>query len=125
MIGSTGHRMLELTARYADLWNVWFSDTGNRVENLVPLLAAVDAACETAGRDPATLERTAAVLVEVAPHPPSVMTEPPIGGTPEQIADDLRAYVSAGITHVQVFLEPLTPAGVEAFAPVLAQLDAR
>jgi probable F420-dependent oxidoreductase len=123
MVGSTGRRMLDLTVRYADLWSVWFSDTGNRIENLMPLLAAVDAACETAGRDPATLERTAAVLVEVAPHPPSVMAEPPLGGTPEHVADSLRAYARAGITHVQVFLEPLTLAGVETFAPVLARLD--
>ena len=52
------------------------------------------------------------------------MVEPPLGGTPEHVADSLRAYARAGITHVQVFLEPLTPTGLEAFAPVLARLDA-
>ena len=49
---SAGPRMLDLTARYADGWNTWFSSTGNRVEGLLPLLEKVDAACEAAGRDP-------------------------------------------------------------------------
>jgi hypothetical protein len=35
----------------------------------------------------------------------------------------LRAYADAGIGHVQVWLDPNTVAGVEAFAPVLALLD--
>src|SRR5215218_4185765 len=65
---SAGPRMLDLTARYADGWNTWFSSTGNTVAGLLPLLEKVDAACEAAGRDPATLERSAAVIVEVGPH---------------------------------------------------------
>src|SRR4051794_21941519 len=64
MIGTTGKQMIDLAARYADFWNVWLEEIGNTVDNLVPLLAAVDAACEANGRDPKTLERTAAVLVE-------------------------------------------------------------
>jgi probable F420-dependent oxidoreductase len=122
MIGTTGSRMMELAARYADLWNVWLEEIGNSVDNLLPLLAAVDEACVAVGRDPATLERTAAVLVEVAPHPPSLIEGSPLRGTPEQLAEGLLAYVRAGITHVQVFLEPHTVEGIDAFAPVLALL---
>jgi alkanesulfonate monooxygenase SsuD/methylene tetrahydromethanopterin reductase-like flavin-dependent oxidoreductase (luciferase family) len=120
---SAGPRMLDLTARYADGWNTWFSSTGNRVEGLLPLLEKVDAACETAGRDPATLDRSSAVIVEVGPHEPSAMTGPPLTGTPAEIAAGLRAYADAGLSHVQIWLEPNTPAGIEAFAPVLAELD--
>ncbi len=120
---SAGPRMLDLTARYADGWNTWFSSTGNRVEGLLPLLEKVDAACETAGRDPATLDRSSAVIVEVGPHEPSAMTGPPLTGTPTEIAAGLRAYADAGLSHVQIWLEPNTPAGIEAFAPVLAELD--
>jgi alkanesulfonate monooxygenase SsuD/methylene tetrahydromethanopterin reductase-like flavin-dependent oxidoreductase (luciferase family) len=115
--------MLDLTARHADGWNTWFNSTGNRVEGLLPLLEKVDAACEAARRDPATLERSAAVIVEVGPHEPSAMTGPPLTGSPAEIAAGLRAYADAGLSHVQIWLEPNTPAGIEAFAPVLDELD--
>ncbi len=123
LIGTTGKRMMEITARYADMWNVWFSNFGNDLGQLRTLLAEVDAACERVGRDPATLERTAAIVMEVGPHPPSAMEEPFIRGTPEELADSLRAHAAIGIGHVQVWLEPPTVAGVEAFAPVLELLD--
>jgi alkanesulfonate monooxygenase SsuD/methylene tetrahydromethanopterin reductase-like flavin-dependent oxidoreductase (luciferase family) len=125
MIGASGAgpRMLELSARHADTWNTWFSGTGNTLEGLRPLLARVDAACEAVGRDPRTLERSAAVIVEVGPHEPSAMTGPPVTGSPAEIAAELRAYADAGVSHVQVWLEPNTPAGIAAFAPVLEALD--
>jgi alkanesulfonate monooxygenase SsuD/methylene tetrahydromethanopterin reductase-like flavin-dependent oxidoreductase (luciferase family) len=125
MIGASGAgpRMLELSARHADTWTTWFSGTGNTLEGLRPLLARVDAACEAVGRDPRTLERSAAVIVEVGPHEPSAMTGPPVTGSPAEIAAELRAYADAGVSHVQVWLEPNTPAGIAAFAPVLEALD--
>jgi alkanesulfonate monooxygenase SsuD/methylene tetrahydromethanopterin reductase-like flavin-dependent oxidoreductase (luciferase family) len=125
MVGASnaGPRMLDLAARYADGWNTWFSSTGNTVEGLLPLLEKVDAACEAAGRDPKTLERSAAVIVEVGPHEPSAMTGPPLTGSPAEIAAGLRAHADAGLSHVQVWLEPNTPAGIAAFARVLEELD--
>jgi alkanesulfonate monooxygenase SsuD/methylene tetrahydromethanopterin reductase-like flavin-dependent oxidoreductase (luciferase family) len=125
MIGASGAgpRMLELSARHADTWNTWFSGTGNTLEGLRPLLARVDAACEAVGRDPRTLERSAAVIVEVGPHEPSAMTGPPVTGSAAEIAAERRAYADAGVSHVQVWLEPNTPAGIAAFAPVLEALD--
>jgi probable F420-dependent oxidoreductase len=123
MIGTTGERMLRLTARHADQWNVWYSHTGNRVEGILPHLFRVDAACAESGREPRTLARTAAVLVEVGPHAPSTMSVPPIAGTPEDAAAALRAHADAGISHMQVWLEPNTLAGIEAFGRVLEALD--
>ena len=41
------------------------------------------------------------------------------------IAAALRAHADAGLSNVQVWLEPNTPAGIEAFAPVLEELDRR
>jgi probable F420-dependent oxidoreductase len=123
LIGTTGKRMLDITARYADMWNVWFSNFGNDVDRLPPLLAEVDAACERGGRDPATLAKTAAIVMEVGPHAPSSMEEPFIRGTPPQLADSLRAHAAIGLAQVQVWLEPPTMAGIEAFAPTLDLLD--
>ena len=123
MIGTSGPRMLGITARHAEQWNVWFDKTNNELEKLRALLRNVDAACADAGRDPATLRRTAAVNIEVAPHTPSTMSAPPFKGSPEELAGVLRAHAQAGLSHVQVWLEPNTLAGIEAFAPVLELLD--
>jgi probable F420-dependent oxidoreductase len=123
MIGTTGKRMLGLTAWHADQWNVWYSHTGNRVEGVTSLLADLDAACAEAGRAPQGLERTVAVLAEVGPHAPSTMSVPPLTGSPAALASALRAYAEKGVSHLQVWLEPNTLAGIEAFAAVLETLD--
>jgi alkanesulfonate monooxygenase SsuD/methylene tetrahydromethanopterin reductase-like flavin-dependent oxidoreductase (luciferase family) len=46
-----------------------------------------------------------------------------LSGSTEELAAALRAYADAGIEHVQIWLDPSTVAGIEAFAPVLALLD--
>ena len=126
MIGASeaGPRMTELAARYGDSWNTWFSSTKNTVEGLMPLLERVDSACVAVDREPSSLERSCAVIVEVGPHEPSAMTGVPISGSPAEIAAGLRAYGDAGVSHLQVWLEPNTPEGIAAFAPVLQELRA-
>jgi probable F420-dependent oxidoreductase len=123
LMGTNSPRMLGLTARYADIWNTWFSQTNNDLGKLREEMEKVDAACIAHGRDPSTLARTTAMAIEVAPHTPSTMGVPLITGSPESLAGELRAYADAGISHVQVWLEPNTPAGIEAFVPVLEMLD--
>ncbi|MGH2562223.1 MAG: LLM class flavin-dependent oxidoreductase [Thermomicrobiales bacterium] len=123
MIGSNGERMLRLTARYADLWNTtWVSDAAQ----LAPKIAAVEAACEAVGRDPATLGRTACVLVDFPQHVGRfnwAKPVPPPPREPEAIADVLRGFATAGINHIMIWPDPSTLAGVEAMAPVLELLD--
>jgi alkanesulfonate monooxygenase SsuD/methylene tetrahydromethanopterin reductase-like flavin-dependent oxidoreductase (luciferase family) len=129
LIGAGGERMLAATARHADLWNNPFV---NRVEELAPLRAAVDAACLKAGRDPSTLARTVGLVVDLPGAADSqvdwvrqfrAQPGPPVVGPPEELAALLRAYAREGISHVQLFLEPNNLAGIEAFAPVLELLD--
>jgi alkanesulfonate monooxygenase SsuD/methylene tetrahydromethanopterin reductase-like flavin-dependent oxidoreductase (luciferase family) len=128
MVGSIGERMLELTVPYVDAWNAWFSWTGNRPEGVEPLRAKVDAACAAAGRKPDDVERTVAVLVRLpgatgrGEDDPSEQV-PPLEGTPEAIADGLRAYERQGINHVQLVIDPITEASLEALGPVLENLD--
>lgn len=124
MIGTlaTGKRMLRIAAQYADLWNGWLGHSRSWPDVLPPLREAVDAACMRVGRDPATLQRT--IVARVALLGEQIIGGvDPLTGTPEQIADAFRAYAREGITHVQVLLAPNTLAGIEAFAPVLAELD--
>lgn len=123
MIGTTGERMLRMTARHADIWNVYFSGTGNRAAGIPPLREMVDAACRAEGRDPATLERTASVLVGAIGQPPIAGTPVPLlRGTAEEIAHELRAYQAEGVSHVQLRVEPNTVVGIESLEPVLRRL---
>lgn len=118
----TGTRMLRLTAQYADLWNGFLCYGRNWPDVLPPLHAAIDAACIRHGRDPATLGRTLGLRVALLGEQIAGGVEP-IEGTPGQIADALCAYARGGVSHVQVWLTPRTLAGIEAFAPVLEELD--
>lgn len=130
MIGSKGLRMLRIALPHVDSWNVWFTDTGNSPDGVPPLRDLVDEACREVGRDPAEVERTVAVQVRLpggqgrvqGDHARSV--PPPLDGEPEAVAEVLRAYAREGIGHVQLVMDPITRAAIEAFTPVLARLDA-
>jgi hypothetical protein len=39
------------------------------------------------------------------------------------VADTLRAYADLGISHIQLVMDPITAESIEAFAPVLEELD--
>jgi alkanesulfonate monooxygenase SsuD/methylene tetrahydromethanopterin reductase-like flavin-dependent oxidoreductase (luciferase family) len=129
MIGSNGPRMLRIAAPHVQAWNSWFADIGNRADGIAPLREVVDAACRDVGRDPAEIERTVAVLIQFpggtgriqgsyAEAPP-----PPLQGDPQRTAETLRGYAREGIGHVQLVIDPITRASIEAFAPVLRLLD--
>ena len=115
-----GERVLRLAARHADACNRDFAPFS--VEELAAWQAKVDAACEAVGRDPGTLARSAAVYVDL-PNAPGREGWGALAGPPEAVAEGLRAYARAGVGHVQLWLEPGTAAGIEAFAPVLELLD--
>lgn len=120
MIGTTGPRMLDITARYADHWNVYFDKTGNSVEGLKPLLEQVDAACERNGRVPGTLERSVSVLVGLGDDPGARgITVPYLTGSTSEIITELRAYADLGINQIQIRVEPNTLASVESLRPVV------
>jgi len=129
MIGSTGPRMLEITAPHVDAWNAWFDAFGNRPAGIAPLRERVDAAARAAGRDPAEIERTVAVLVRLPGGRGRVQGEtandaiPPVEGTPAEIAATLRAFAAQGIANVQLVVDPITLASLDALAPALEDLD--
>jgi probable F420-dependent oxidoreductase len=129
MVGSQGERVLRATLPHVRAWNTWYAWYGNRPDGLVPLLARIDALCRDVGRDPATLEKTVAVLVQLpggegrAGGDVADRGAPPLSGAPDEIAGVLRSFAQAGVAHVQIVPDPNTVAGLEAFAPVLAVLD--
>ncbi len=125
----TGPRMLGLTARYADLWNGWLTWGRSWPDAIPPIREKIDAACKAEGRDPATLGRTVAILVEVPGRTSNLVSTSPTGGgepltgSAEEIAEALRGFAREGISHVQVIHAPSNVHGIEGFAPVLEHLD--
>jgi alkanesulfonate monooxygenase SsuD/methylene tetrahydromethanopterin reductase-like flavin-dependent oxidoreductase (luciferase family) len=47
----------------------------------------------------------------------------PVAGSPDEIAGVLRAFAAQGISHVQLVVDPITLASLDALAPVLEALD--
>jgi alkanesulfonate monooxygenase SsuD/methylene tetrahydromethanopterin reductase-like flavin-dependent oxidoreductase (luciferase family) len=130
MVGSQGPRMLSLTLPHVESWNAWYAWFGNDVARLQPILAGVDASCRDVGRDPATVERTVAVLVRMAgglgrdeQFDHRGRTSRALTGTPDEIAEGLRAFAAVGVSHVQLVVDPITVGSIEALGPALAVLD--
>jgi alkanesulfonate monooxygenase SsuD/methylene tetrahydromethanopterin reductase-like flavin-dependent oxidoreductase (luciferase family) len=129
MVGSQGERMLAITLPHVQSWNAWFTWFGNSPEGYPPLRDQIDAACRAVGRDPATLERTLAVLVTLpggegrpqGSHDRDPVA--PISGEPEILAAALRAFAAEGVGHVQLVIDPITADSIRALAPALALLD--
>jgi alkanesulfonate monooxygenase SsuD/methylene tetrahydromethanopterin reductase-like flavin-dependent oxidoreductase (luciferase family) len=129
LVGSSGERMLAITIPHVDAWNAWFDSFGNRPEGVPALRDRVDAACRDAGRDPAAIARTLAVQVRLPGGSGRLAGDggrpanPPVSGRPEEIAGILRAFADEGISHVQLVVDPITLASLDALAPVLEALD--
>ena len=110
-------RMLELTARYADAWNLaWFGPPSERFETVRADLAA---AVATVKRDPATLEITAGITIRYPDQIPAGKTpddSPALDGAdPAAVAAGLEAWRAIGADHLIVALEPCTPETVARF----------
>jgi alkanesulfonate monooxygenase SsuD/methylene tetrahydromethanopterin reductase-like flavin-dependent oxidoreductase (luciferase family) len=124
MIGAKGPKMLRLAALHADIWS-WYVEERSDIEEFGPRLDALEAICMEVGRDPATIGKSAGILVETTSVTgASDVLAVPLRGSSEEIADGFRAFRDRGFTHIEVLLWPRTPAALDAMAPVLDLLDA-
>ncbi|GAA2610446.1 LLM class flavin-dependent oxidoreductase [Paractinoplanes durhamensis] len=97
LIGGKGEkRMLGIVARYADMWNCW------GLPALIAHKSAVlDEHCARAGRDPASIERTAQALVAVDGGRPSGLGGlPAIGGSRSELAAAIAGYREIGLDEL-------------------------
>jgi probable F420-dependent oxidoreductase len=113
MIGSNGPRMLSIALPHAAWWNTWYRDYGNTPEGFAELNAKISDAAERAGRDPATVKRSACAHVIVDPDNPEREIE-----TPPVTLDGFRAHVDAlgeaGADEVIVVAGPITEGSIRA-----------
>jgi alkanesulfonate monooxygenase SsuD/methylene tetrahydromethanopterin reductase-like flavin-dependent oxidoreductase (luciferase family) len=129
MIGSTGERMLSIGLPIVDSWNAWYTHYGNTVAGFRRLRTRVDELAAAAGREPGSVAATAAVLVRLPGGDGRLMghfsagSPEPVSGSAAQIAEHLAALAVAGAAHLQLVLDPITIATVEALGDVLVQLS--
>jgi F420-dependent oxidoreductase-like protein len=105
MIGGGGEKVtLRIAARYADEWNVW-----GDVDRLRQKMSVLDGHCEALGRDPDTIQRSAAVLVYLSNDRGLVkrireepQVRPSIAGNPAELADIVAEYAQAGVDELIV-----------------------
>ncbi|MGH9178608.1 MAG: TIGR03619 family F420-dependent LLM class oxidoreductase [Acidimicrobiales bacterium] len=135
-VGGRGDRLLGVVARGADGWNAgrWWGTTEDYKERL----AVLERACEAAGRDPATVDRSVNRLALVgedeadlrrrweqlrAIAPPGTLRAGTLDeyrhgrlvGTVEQVREQLGMWAELGVTTVIVSLGalPFTVTGVD------------
>jgi alkanesulfonate monooxygenase SsuD/methylene tetrahydromethanopterin reductase-like flavin-dependent oxidoreductase (luciferase family) len=123
MVGANAPRMLSITLPYVDAWNTWFTPYGNTAEGFARHNAEISLAAERAGRDPAEIERSACVLVEVdggaevgrtAERPRDVPAVPA-----DRLADHLRALAQAGADEAILVLDPITESSIRSLRTAL------
>jgi alkanesulfonate monooxygenase SsuD/methylene tetrahydromethanopterin reductase-like flavin-dependent oxidoreductase (luciferase family) len=104
LIGGGGEKVtLKITARWADEWNVW----GN-VDVLRHKMSVLDKHCESLGRDPKAIQRSAVALLflsDDASFIEKVTSRPSdrvIAGNVEQVRETIAAYRDAGVDELIV-----------------------
>ena len=125
MIGSTGKRVLAASLPHVDVWNTWYDWYGNTAEGLATKIREIDEACERAGRDPATLVRSACVLVRLGddaerPDDPGVSA---LEGSADVIGAGLRKIAEAGADELILVLDPITEESVRILGPIVRELQ--
>jgi alkanesulfonate monooxygenase SsuD/methylene tetrahydromethanopterin reductase-like flavin-dependent oxidoreductase (luciferase family) len=107
LIAAKGERVLRLTARWADAWNTaWFGLPDERFRGRRDDLHR---ACEAEGRDPATLEVTAGVMVKDG----AKAEEAALAPDASTVARAFDAWREEGVGHLQLALEPADERAVE------------
>lgn len=111
LIAGKRPRMLELVARYADQWNAAWYGHPDEAHELRERLTNLQAALDSAGRDPATLEITAGIFVAFEGADADA-PERAIRGSLDEVADALAGYAALGVSHLIAHVFPRTTEAV-------------
>jgi alkanesulfonate monooxygenase SsuD/methylene tetrahydromethanopterin reductase-like flavin-dependent oxidoreductase (luciferase family) len=110
MAGAFKPKMLRLTARYADWWNV----SSTNVQSYRRMAEAFEQACAAVGRDPSQVRRswgggcacarTHAEAKQLAGDrfSPGDVEDFDFVGTPRQIIEQMRAFIELGVNYFMV-----------------------
>jgi alkanesulfonate monooxygenase SsuD/methylene tetrahydromethanopterin reductase-like flavin-dependent oxidoreductase (luciferase family) len=124
LIASEGPRMLRLTAEHAVVWNAAWFGRPETAHGLRDRLGDLGIALETVGRDPATLDLTVGIEVDLGDGGPDA-GEGAIRGSTQEVADALAGYAELGISHLIAHVFPRTPDAIARFAEAVTLTKAR
>ncbi|MFM9038008.1 MAG: TIGR03619 family F420-dependent LLM class oxidoreductase [Actinomycetota bacterium] len=120
MIGSTGERVLRAALPVARWWNTWFDWFGNSTEGFTKVNQRVSSICSEIGRNPATVSRSACLMV---------ITDPGAGERPRSTEysaatpNDLRARIvelrDAKADEVIIVSDPINERSIRVLAEAL------
>ena len=125
MVGSNGERMLRITLPTAQVWNTWFTEFGNRADGFARLDRRVTEIATEVGRDPATVERSACVLVVLDPSAgerPIDPAAPALTGGVDAIAASMRDIAEAGADELIVVADPIDERSIRGLGDVVSAL---
>ena len=98
LIGGSGEKVtLRIAARWADEWNTWGTP-----DVLAAKGAVLDRHCDAIGRDPATIARSAQVLIDLDGRHPAASPLPAVQAGVAELQDLFHAYAAAGVDEVVV-----------------------
>jgi probable F420-dependent oxidoreductase len=125
MVGSTGERVLAATLPYVEAWNTWYDWFGNTPEGFQARSKEIDAACGRAARDPATLVRSACVLVRFggSAERPDEEGVTALQGPPARITGRLQEIAEAGADELILVLDPITQTSIRDLGDVVGTLQ--
>lgn len=102
LIGGGGEKVtLKITAKYADEWNVW-----GTVDTLTHKMKILDQHCESVGRNPADIKRTAVALLFLSDDAAFIegirknSQRAMIAGNVSELRDIVAAYAAAGVDEL-------------------------
>jgi alkanesulfonate monooxygenase SsuD/methylene tetrahydromethanopterin reductase-like flavin-dependent oxidoreductase (luciferase family) len=126
MIGSSGERVLTASVPYVDAWNVWYDLFGNTPDGFAQESKKVDTVAERVGRPPGEIERSACVLVvldRTSAERPAPDGFAAVGGSPDVVAAELRAFADAGAHEAILVVDPITERSIRRLGDALSALD--
>jgi alkanesulfonate monooxygenase SsuD/methylene tetrahydromethanopterin reductase-like flavin-dependent oxidoreductase (luciferase family) len=120
LLGGHGPRMMRLAVENADIWS-GFATTSSQPEAFTEMVASVNEACLTTGRDPASLEKSIGVFVAPPDRdPPEWMAGfGPIQGSVDQISDTFSRFEALGCTRLEIMAAGDQDETIEGLAPVV------
>lgn len=108
--------MLRLAARHADAWNTaWYGAPDDRLHQQLTSFAK---AIEAEGRDPATLTRTAGMIVR-DPSSDVPDDEGEFAGSVDELARAIDAHDALGVDHPIIVLLPMTESSLDRLSGAL------
>jgi len=126
LLGGHRPRTMRLAVDHADIWSA-FATTSSQPEAFSEMLASLDAVCEEAGRDPATLGRSVGVAVAAPGKEPTglLAEDDPIRGSVDEIIATFARFAEMGVTRLEVLGAGDQVEVIEGLAPVVEAFDAR